>query len=240
MKTSILTITALCSCFSCSHCDGGIITFVGSTGRLDYAFPQGATGFSRTSTDTRNVNVLLPRFDASLGTLQSATISYSSVASGSVLGRLRTARSFPTGVNANLQVSYTLTPPGSGTPVSLVIPASELNESITIPSGIRNFNIDLFSSPEYHSSTISMPSTYLAAMTGTGNITAPFSMQFRQEITTSGGTIDYIFSASTTTNFSLTYTYAEPVAVPEPGGVLFLSLATALVAVHSRKLSGLL
>jgi len=85
MKTSILTITALCSCFFCSHCDGGIITFVGSTGRLDYAFPQGATGFSRTSTDTRNVNVLLPRFDASLGTLQSATISYSSVASGSVL-----------------------------------------------------------------------------------------------------------------------------------------------------------
>ena len=206
------------------------ITFSGTTNDLNYNFPARSTGFSRVNTDTRSVNLLLPKFDPTLGVLQNATISFTTKASGSVIGALRSPRSFPTGISANLQINSSLTPPGSGTSVISTIPFSDLNQSITVPTGLTNFGIDLRSAIRT-SSNVAMPLSYLPSMTGTGTINTPFSMQFRQEIATSGGTIDYIFSSSVRHDFVLQYEFQ---AVPETSSVLLAALGIGLCLLRRK------
>lgn len=209
-----------------------IIRFPLTTGDLTYTFASRATSSTRVTTDTRSVTLLLPRFDPSLGNLQSASLTYTSTAKSTLIGALRSARSFPTGINANLQVDFSLSPSGSGTNIPLTIPFSDLNQTITVASGVRNFGIDLLTSQTRASSTVFMPLSYLSTMTGSGTVNAPFSMLFREEITTSGGTIDYIFSASTKSDFILEYGYT---AVPEPSSTALLFIGAVVGLVWQKK-----
>lgn len=219
----ILLFTVLCG-LSGSSLRAEIITFSGTTNNLNYNFPARFTSSSQVNTDARSVNLLLPKFDPALGVLRNATISFTTTASGSVIGALRSPRSFPTGISANLGINSSLTPPGSGTSITSTIPSSDLNQSTTVPTGQTNFGINLFSAFGT-SSIVAMPSFYLPSMTGTGTHNTPLNMQFRQEIATSAGTIDYIFSSSVKHDFTLQYEFQ---AVPEPSSVLLVALCIGL------------
>ncbi|MCX6590070.1 MAG: choice-of-anchor E domain-containing protein [Acidobacteria bacterium] len=206
------------------------ITHFVDTPSLSYLFPSRTTSAGSTVTDVRTVNLLLPKFDASLGILDSAKVWFTGQALGSVTGALRTRRSSPTGVNANLEILYTLTPGGSGTPVQATIPYSFMNETETVAAGNRGYSFTLPRSGARQSITSpigSMPSNYLSTFVGVGSVVAPLTMRFRQDTFTSAGTVDFNFAANTVTRAFIEYQYTS---VPEPSTLAMVVVSVLLIA----------
>lgn len=173
--------------------------------------------------DVRTASLVFPRFDPSMGTLESVMIEFSSVADASVLGFQSNASS-TNAVNANMRVAYSLSAPG----------ISATNNDIFFNRTVSNsnpvFQIDY--GQQSHVTVFDSTTTNLSSYIGAGNISAQLRMEFAQNAFSSSSSLDYQFTADTTTVATITY---QTTAIPEPSALGILGLLTCSLCLQRSR-----
>lgn len=187
---------------------------------------------SPTTTDF-TADAMVHKFNTSLGTLESVTISYNTVVSSSIVVKNTVA----TTGTVNAKVVLTLT--DSGDNLSLVNTANTNTKAFSITA--NNQTATVTPSGQKTASQLYNTQTILEEFTGSGKIDLSISTVTTYSLTTTSGSPSIVqdqTSSKAFVNGSVTYTYAGPPPVPEPSSLVLGALGAVGILATGLKRRG--
>lgn len=173
--------------------------------------------------DSRAATISVPQFDPAMGNVVGVRISTTSTASLGVFVEIPLPRSFPTGVNANMNAQYLVQPPGGNPSVGS---STFFNKTVNLDPG-QTATIIGYAGQSASGGPLDM--TNFQTFLGHGSVLIPLTMTFDQKAFASGflNNLSRRFTPTTTTTVSVTYSY---IALPTATQVTTFSRIKALFA----------
>jgi len=204
-------------------------------------YPTGPTGSTQLTNwgITPLVNLTFPKFDSTLGTLNSVTIKLDGYVTG-LAGVENLSTSSGSTMNAKLQAAVSLMQPDNSTLIVEVDPASTWQ---TFDGGVwdGNTNYDGTSGHTFDSLSATASSTvvktdaaYKSLFTGSGNIDLPTNA-WGTSTANGGGTMSSTFVTAAGVTGTVTYDYSIDEGTPEPGTLAMLGMGLAVPAFRRRR-----
>jgi hypothetical protein len=189
------------------------------------------------TTTNWDLTVSIPKFDATLGTLQKITFELAGHVEGDA--KFESLDSAPATVKMDLSVDITLKRPDNST-VVVSVPAFSTTDSVTAYDGTLDFGgtsgktYTGLTGDKTETAVSPPPASDLGLFTGAGNIVMPITAVASSSATGAGNIVSQ-FASSASADVKVTYQYGP--AVPEASSLaLFLFGASALGLMTKKRL----